>query len=267
MNAQFKQRLVGGLVLCIGLSLLVIILYHSSSYNKAVVGSDTAEVMRIEIPISNSTSISKSSVSDQAQAGNNKVDGQVVATTGDVTIANASKASQDQPTQLAIHHNEMQPPSHPTDIKAVPSASLAQSDSIADKTTAIVPPVAAQQPSVVSVQAASSSQKAKQQHAQSAQQLNPVPNKKQDSAAKPVKAWVIQLASFSQTDNADKLVAQLRQKGYESYSRTRVLTNGAKISQVFVGPLIQRSAVDVLQKELAVQFNLKGIVKYYKVQS
>lgn len=71
-----------------------------------------------------------------------------------------------------------------------------------------------------------------------------------------VKAWVLQLASFKQTKNANGLRDKLRKGGYKAYSEKR---NG--LIRVFVGPDLDKSKVEGWKKALKQQFKLSGLIK------
>lgn len=77
-------------------------------------------------------------------------------------------------------------------------------------------------------------------------------------------AWVIQVASFSNSENAKRLVKQLRAKGFDVYTRENQL-NQRTITRVFVGPIIDQRKVEQLQQQLKQQFQLKGVIKRYSV--
>lgn len=79
----------------------------------------------------------------------------------------------------------------------------------------------------------------------------------------PPEVWVIQVASFSNFNNAKRLLNQLRVKGLDVYS---CQSKGKKtIIRVFVGPDINRNKIDQIQKELKQQFQLNGIIRKYVV--
>lgn len=58
-------------------------------------------------------------------------------------------------------------------------------------------------------------------------------------------AWVIQIGSFSNKDNATKLVSDLRTQGYRAYERV-----SGEYSRVYVGPYPDKKAADGRQKGL-----------------
>lgn len=72
-----------------------------------------------------------------------------------------------------------------------------------------------------------------------------------DSDQRPY-AWTLQLGAFSQRDNAHQLRDQLRAQGYKAYVQ-EMADDG--LTRVYVGPELQRSAIEALQREL--QRNLK----------
>lgn len=75
-----------------------------------------------------------------------------------------------------------------------------------------------------------------------------------DTQGVPV-AWTLQLASFRDHDNASKLRAKLLKAGYTAY-----LSKKDGLTQVFVGPDIQRSSVETLRQRLKQDFGLDGLV-------
>jgi len=78
-------------------------------------------------------------------------------------------------------------------------------------------------------------------------------------------AWVIQLGSFSDKSNADRLIKKLRKKGFEAYSRVDTTTKGAHLNRVYVGPEIRLSSAKQLLKKLHHSFHLNGVVRKYKI--
>ena len=80
----------------------------------------------------------------------------------------------------------------------------------------------------------------------------------------PPQAWVVQLASFSNKDNANRLITQLRKSGFDAYLRSNASGNKMLI-RVFVGPEINVNKAKSLQKQLQNKFNLQGVVRKYKV--
>lgn len=79
------------------------------------------------------------------------------------------------------------------------------------------------------------------------------------------RAWVIQLASFSEVSNADRLVKRLRDKGYNAYDRETTAPSGQRIVRVFVGPDINLKHMKQTLKQLQTQFGLKGMIKRYQL--
>jgi len=93
--------------------------------------------------------------------------------------------------------------------------------------------------------------------------------KKAAAAPKPVefssappKAWALQVASFADRENADRLVKKLRTQGFEVYTRQNQ-SGGKTITRVFVGPAIDRNQLTKAQRELRKQFQLNAVIKRY----
>lgn len=77
------------------------------------------------------------------------------------------------------------------------------------------------------------------------------------------KAWVIQVASFVNQDNAKQLLKQLQASGFDAYIRQS--NEGKKVSRIFVGPLIDYAKIIEIQKELKQNLHLKGVIKRYQM--
>ncbi len=75
-------------------------------------------------------------------------------------------------------------------------------------------------------------------------------------------AWIVQLGSFTEEDNAQSLNEKLRKAGYPAF--VEPLKKNGKISyRVRVGPEIRRSEADLLLKNLKDKMKLDGIVVTY----
>jgi len=75
-------------------------------------------------------------------------------------------------------------------------------------------------------------------------------------------AWIVQLGSFTEEDNAQSLNTKLRQAGYPSFVEP-VKKDGKNSYRVRVGPEIKRSEADALLKKLKDKMQLDGIVVSY----
>lgn len=84
------------------------------------------------------------------------------------------------------------------------------------------------------------------------------------SAIATPQAWVVQLGSFSQAQHAHQLVKQLRERGFDAYSRSTDL-NHQRIVRVFVGPEINLQTMRHINKKLQHDFHLRGVVRKYSV--
>lgn len=71
--------------------------------------------------------------------------------------------------------------------------------------------------------------------------------------------WTLQLASFKERANAEALQQRLLKRGYQAYIRDK----GA-LSKVFVGPDLQKTAIDSLKVELKREFKLDGLVLRFR---
>jgi DedD protein len=82
------------------------------------------------------------------------------------------------------------------------------------------------------------------------------------SAGAGIQAWVVQVGSFADRNNADKLVEELRVARFPAFQEeTRV--NGQTVYRVRVGPEADRELVDAIAAGIAKRFQLKGQVVRY----
>lgn len=72
-------------------------------------------------------------------------------------------------------------------------------------------------------------------------------------------AWTLQVASFADPENAKHLVADLRQRELLAYTQSR-----AKVTQVFVGPYINKNQAERLQLRLEQEMHLSSILRKYQ---
>ena len=78
-----------------------------------------------------------------------------------------------------------------------------------------------------------------------------------------VVAWSVQLGSFSNRDNAKRLIEKLRGEGFPAYLDRRMEQDGA-VFKVRVGPEIRREDAERLRARLEDQFALKGMLLRYQ---
>jgi len=77
-----------------------------------------------------------------------------------------------------------------------------------------------------------------------------------------VEAWAIQVASFGQSDNAQRLVTRLQEQGFRPYWRQ--LNN---LAVVFVGPYIDQQQARNQQDQLLQELGLKTLLTRYVPES
>lgn len=71
-------------------------------------------------------------------------------------------------------------------------------------------------------------------------------------------AWVVRVGSFSNPQNANALVAKLRQQGYVTFTRDVTNSNGQKLTSVIVGPELRK---DRLEQQVEQLQELTGIAR------
>lgn len=72
-------------------------------------------------------------------------------------------------------------------------------------------------------------------------------------------AWVIQVASLSNSEAATKLRDQLQSEGHKAYIRV-VDSGGSKIHRVFIGPKLDKAEATSLKSQVDKRFNVKSLV-------
>lgn len=78
-----------------------------------------------------------------------------------------------------------------------------------------------------------------------------------------LKAWTLQLASFSDKHNADKLVEQLKDGGMSAYSKQFKREGGSTLYRVYVGPEVRARELLDLRDRLQSELGLTGMVVRY----
>ncbi len=77
--------------------------------------------------------------------------------------------------------------------------------------------------------------------------------------------WSVRLASFSDEANAQNLLDILQSNGHRAYTR-KISSSQGMLTAVFVGPGVDRDAVQQLQQQLRAETQLSGIVVRYEVE-
>jgi len=82
------------------------------------------------------------------------------------------------------------------------------------------------------------------------------------SAAMP-EAWVIQVASFSNSANAENLRKRLAAKGYDAFVKSVSTPGGKSMQRVFVGPELKKSQAERHKADIEKAFRLKALLHEY----
>lgn len=77
--------------------------------------------------------------------------------------------------------------------------------------------------------------------------------------ADPLVRWVVQVGSFSNVANAEKLVAALRKDGMSAYQEN-ITTSGSSIYRVRIGPFLQREEAIRTERRVREKRSLNGVV-------
>jgi DedD protein len=75
-------------------------------------------------------------------------------------------------------------------------------------------------------------------------------------------AWVIQAASYSTREKADKAIADLRKSGFEAFLE-QAHVNKQDVYRVRIGPELNRRRAEATLARLEKEFKLKGLIVHY----
>lgn len=90
----------------------------------------------------------------------------------------------------------------------------------------------------------------KSEPAQKVVESAPMPQVKPPPAASTTGMWAVQLGSFSNKDNAEKLAADLRKQGYAAFL-SQLATDSGQLHRVRIGPQKDRDSAEAMAQRLA----------------
>lgn len=156
------------------------------------------------------------------------------------------------PKAPEIAYFKLEPPEPSVNVKATSTPI----DGVGKQTSANIDPVIElQKPKTVDIKPAAKTVTKKQPKAISTDKP------KLDSNAIPI-AWVLQVASFSHRDKADKLREALIKMGYKA--DTRVIRSGsAKMVRVGVGPKFNKQSLVEAKTVIDKRFRVKSLIVRY----
>ncbi|CAM3512831.1 SPOR domain-containing protein [Parendozoicomonas haliclonae] len=77
-------------------------------------------------------------------------------------------------------------------------------------------------------------------------------------------SWTLQLAAFSQADNANVLQDKLRKDGYRAYTREGSAADNKSLYRVYVGPDLRKDKLLELRRAIEQSYSLKGMVVRFR---
>lgn len=87
----------------------------------------------------------------------------------------------------------------------------------------------------------------------------PPQSDEQPQAEQGVQAWVVQVASFSNLDTANKLRDRLQEQGYKAYVRSVEIGSGT-VSRVYIGPKLKRSEAESIKSAVDQSLRVDALV-------
>lgn len=89
----------------------------------------------------------------------------------------------------------------------------------------------------------------------------PIPNKTVDLDNLKKTAWVVQVGSFKNTENAKRLTNALREKGFKAFTY-ETKSNGQ--TRVYVGPAFKQATASDLAHQIEQTINMHGVIVNYQ---
>lgn len=86
------------------------------------------------------------------------------------------------------------------------------------------------------------------------------PEPEEEQLAEPgVQAWVVQVASFSKLETANKLRDRLQEQGYKAYVRSLEIGSGT-VSRVYIGPKLDRAEAESIKSVVDQSLRVDALV-------
>lgn len=82
---------------------------------------------------------------------------------------------------------------------------------------------------------------------------------KEQLAEQGVQAWVVQVASFSNSETANKLRDRLQEQGYKAYVRSVAIGSGT-VSRVYIGPKLKRAEAESIKSAVDQSLRVDALV-------
>ncbi|WP_198962793.1 SPOR domain-containing protein [Mangrovitalea sediminis] len=234
-----KQRIIGALVL-ICLAIIFVPMLFDEPHNKQttktieIPNKPQYPVMTIEQPTKPATPGADTSapvVQDNASASADQ--------SGTAPTTSANTVTSTDNTATATDNSDVTTPAQ-TPTADTPAAATT-APAAAPSTPAPAPtPAPKAQPAPVTTQAAQ-------------------PTQKPEFSQSLKGAWVVQLGSFGDTKNAQRLRDSVRAKGYPAYLQT-AHTGSKALTRVFSGPFVQKADADAAKIKLDKAFKIKSLV-------
>ncbi len=169
------------------------------------------------------------------------------------------------PTEPKLDRSSQIPPMPEFDTYDVPEPTRPEDIAPASERTAdSVPPpepAADQAPASQPQSSASETEPEAESESESASKSEPQ-GPGLDSRGLP-RGWVLQVASFSQEDNAGALKQELQEMGYKAYTRTATTGQGGTV-RVYIGPRMSEQAFAEDRPKIDKRFKVESIVVPYE---
>lgn len=288
MEIKLRQRLIGAVVLAAIIVILVPTLFKSPKpAQKTIALSSTipAEPVKPTIQTISKVSPADENINPNLPASialgndplqNAQPNAQTAAAASDQTTAQSAPAqsatvqttAQTTPVQSAAAQitTTVQTSSQPATAQAAPAAQqqtplLSQADNLSpSSSTTVTQTKVSSSTTKVSAGNVSKKTQASNKAEFAAEAAETVAESMQPSAQ--ATAWVVQLGSFSNKDNAKALEKTLRSNGFTAFSRNIKTTKG-NLMRVMVGPETQHKKAEKILAKLTNELKLNGVIVPY----
>lgn len=264
MKKQIKQRLIGGLVLVALVAIFLPLLFHSTPPSATLSLSTEAPEAppkpSVQLHLPEHVPAVNEAAEEQLSARLN-VDADAAA------LSEADKQSAEQTPAVTQHMLKVAslPPAESPEVVSTPDSANQAVKSAAPAQPELIDAAPSADAPKVGVHAAGAPAQAEEASKTVMPKSSPDGQAVSSTAALPAvrEGWVLQVGTFSQKSNADRLLKVLQEDGLTAYTQDGV-SGSRQVTRVYVGPARARLRMEVLQKRIKEKWNISSVIRPYK---
>ncbi|MDR3491163.1 MAG: SPOR domain-containing protein [Gammaproteobacteria bacterium] len=250
MEKKVSRRIAGSLII-VALVVILLPLFNSGT-NKSLISSASIQAPAFPASTENTTTVASNESPVMPESQSYKIVKDIMAA--------------DKNLPALVSANETQPAVITTAEQAIPSAANKKPDAVAK----VIPSSLDAKPEAQAVLAKNAKPEAKSEaktvlakDTKSAEAVKATAGEKKsvNLAALKNPAWVVQMGSFRNKNNAARLTNALRSKGYKAFTYETKSNNQVR---VYVGPELKKVAAANLATKIKEDIKLEGLVLTYK---